>query len=190
MDLGSLASWSALLAAAATVIGALFLGLFFAKGQPWGTLNDLASIVLMLATIPVAVRLAEITAQTSPTGAVIVAAIGIVGMLGATAAQSALVLRLGSYAGLLPYTLGAGGVVGAWYLLVGALGVAGGMPGGLALLAFLSGIGYAAIAVGFWRWGQEPRPASVLGGIFVVVGSTLFLGWVGVALLGSEALSA
>lgn len=190
MDLGSLASPSAFLAASATVVGAVFLWLFFTRGQPWGTLNDVASIVLMLATIPVAVRLAEIAAPTSPTGAGIVAGLGIAGMLGATVAQSALVLRLRSYEALLPYTLGAGAVVGAWYVLVGALGLAGGMPAGLALLALLSGVGYVAIAYGFRRWGQEPRPASVLGGILVVVGSTLFLGWVGIALVASEGLSA
>jgi hypothetical protein len=47
------AGLSALLAAVATVIGAVFLGLFFWKGGLWGLLNDIASIVMMLATIPV-----------------------------------------------------------------------------------------------------------------------------------------
>src|SRR5258708_36704624 len=53
MGLLGLAGYSALLAAVATVLGAVLLALFFTKGQPWGTLNDIASIVLMLVTLPV-----------------------------------------------------------------------------------------------------------------------------------------
>jgi hypothetical protein len=189
MDLGAMASWSALLAAVATVVGAGLLGLFFAKGEPWGTLNDIASIVLMLATIPVAIRLAQIESRTAPGAAEVVAAVGIVGMLAATAAQGALVLRLGTYRGLLPYTLGAGAIVGVWYLLMGLLGVADGMPLPLALLAIAAGAGFIAIGYGFWR-ANERHPASVAGGIVLLIASTGFLGWVGIALIASEALSA
>lgn len=188
MDVGAVAGWSALVAAAATVVGAALLAVFFAKGQPWGTLNDIASIVLMLATIPVAVRVAQIEASTAPGRAEAAAAIGLAGMLAATAAQGALVLRLGSYRGLLPYTLGAGAVVGAWYVLVGALGFGGTMPGPLAALAVAAGIGYVAIGYGFWR-GNERHPASVAGGIVLLVASTTFLAWVGLSLNGSEALT-
>jgi hypothetical protein len=188
MDVGAMASWSALVAAAATVVGAALLALFFARGEPWGTLNDVASIVLMLATIPVAVRLAEIEARSAPGLAEATAAIGIIGMLAATAAQAALVLRLGSYRGLLPYTLGAGAIVGTWYLLVGVLGAAGGMPGPLVVLAVAAGIGYIAIGYGFWR-GNERHPASVAGGVVLLLASTIFLTWVGLSLLGSEALT-
>jgi len=59
--LGGLAGASALVAAVATVLGAAFLVLFFAKGGLWGLLNDIASIVLMLATIPVLLFLAMFT---------------------------------------------------------------------------------------------------------------------------------
>jgi hypothetical protein len=54
MTIAAIAGPFALVAAVATVLGAAFLVLFFAKGDPWGLLNDVASIVLMLATIPVA----------------------------------------------------------------------------------------------------------------------------------------
>jgi uncharacterized membrane protein len=37
MTIEQLAGWSALLAAAATVVGAVFVGLFFSRGEPWGT---------------------------------------------------------------------------------------------------------------------------------------------------------
>ena len=189
MDLGVIAGWSALVAATATVLGAVLLGLFFAKGEPWGTLNDIASIVLMLAIVPVAIRLAEIEDATAPGFAEATAVIGIAGMLAATVAQAALVLRLGTYRGLLPYTLGAGAVVGAWYVLAGALGLAGRMPVPLAVLAISAGVGFVAIGFGFWR-GNERHPASVLGGIVLLVASTIFLAWVGLSLLAGEALAA
>lgn len=190
MDFSAMASWSALVAAAATVVGAVFLMLFFKAGQPWGTLNDIASIVLMLATVPVAIRLGDIEARSSGPIAGVAAAIGIAGMLAAAVAQAALVLRIGTYRGLLPYTLGSGAIVGVWYLFIAALGVTGGMPALLAVLAAFAGLGFLAVGYGFWRWGEERHPVSIVGGIWLVVGSTGFLGWLGVSLFASEALSA
>lgn len=189
MDLDVVAGWSALVAAVATVVGAVLLGLFFAKGEPWGTLNDIASIVLMVATIPVAIWLIGIEEGVVPGAETVAAGIGVVGMVGTAVAQGALVLRLGTYRGLLPYTLGAGAIVGAWYLLVGLLGLASGLPILLDVLAVASGVGFVALGYGFWR-GNERHPLSVGGGILLLVASTGFLGWIGIALLGSEALSA
>jgi hypothetical protein len=190
MDVGAIASWSALVAAGATVVGAVLLALFFGRGEPWGTLNDIASIVLMLATIPVAVRLAAIEAANGANLAGVAAAIGILGMVGASIAQLALVLRLGTYRGLLPYALGAGALVGIWYLLVALLGAATGMPLLLAVLAIAAGLGFLMLGYGFWRFGEERHPVSILGGIWLLIGSTGFLGWVGIALGVTEALSA
>jgi xanthosine utilization system XapX-like protein len=189
IDLGALAGPSALLAAAATVVGAIFLGLFFSRGQPWGTLNDLASIVMMLATIPVALFIARSQADELPGAAWAVASIGIVGMLGATIAQALLVARVRSYEALLPWTLGCGAIVGVWYALVGLTGFSTGLPPFLALLGIASGVGYVAIGYGFWR-GNERHPASVAGGVVLLVASTAFLVWVGIAAIAAEGLAA
>lgn len=185
----ALAGPSALVAAAATVVGAAFLLLFFSRGQPWGTLNDLASIVLMLATIPVAIRLVRLLSEAVPGLAEAVAAVGIVGMLTAGGAQVALVLKLGTYRGLLPYTLGGGAIVGIWYLLVGVTALTTRMPTPLALLALAAGVGYLAIGFGFWRWGEERRPLTVVGGTVLLLASTAFLGWLGIALVAGQALT-
>ncbi|CAN5460777.1 hypothetical protein BH20CHL7_BH20CHL7_10670 [soil metagenome] len=48
-----LAGVSALVAAVATVVGMVTLLMFFSRGDPWGKVNDAASVVLMLAMIPV-----------------------------------------------------------------------------------------------------------------------------------------
>ena len=47
------AGWSAYLSAAATIIGFVTLILFFSVGQPFGTINDVSSIIIALAILPV-----------------------------------------------------------------------------------------------------------------------------------------
>jgi len=182
MSLLALVGLSALVAALATVVGAVLLGLFFAKGQPWGTLNDIASIVLMLATMPVAVALGMLGAGAYGGLAWLVTAIGLAGMAGAAIAQSLLVARVRTYEQLLPWTLGSGAVVGVWYVLVGLLGLdfvnTRHYPGLLIALAIASGVGYIAIGYGFWR-GNQRHPLSIVGGLALLVASTAFLGWIG-----------
>lgn len=178
--LAALAGPSALIAAVATVLGAIFLVLFFAKGGAWGLLNDLASIVLMLATIPIALFLASFTAGFFASFvAPAIAAVGIVGMLGAAGAQTLLVARVRTYQQLLPWTLGFGAVVGVWYMLIAITGYLAGMPLLLALLAFLSGVSFIALGYGFWR-GNERHPLSIAGGVVLLFASTIFLVWMGV----------
>jgi hypothetical protein len=193
MTLVDLVGWSALLAAVATVLGALFLILFFTKGQPWGTLNDIASVVLMLATIPVAVALGRLGEGTFGALAWLVTAIGIIGMTGAALAQTLLVARVYPYEQLLGWTLGSGAVVGVWYALVGLLGLefvaSRNYPPLLIALAIASGIGFIAIGYGFIR-GNERHPLSIGGALVLLVSSTTFLGWLAFLTLGSRPTSA
>jgi hypothetical protein len=189
ITLEQVAGWSALLAAVATVIGAVTLMVFFAKGGLWGLANDVASIVLMLATIPVALMIARIEADRAPMLAMPIAAIGIAGMLGATLSQALLIARVRSYKALLPWTLGAGAVVGVWYLLVGVVA----WPGGLFLpppiLAIASGVSFIALGYGFLV-GNERHPLSIGGGVVLLVASTLFLALFGLNLLTTTLVEA
>jgi hypothetical protein len=185
--------WSAFVAALATIVGAVFLGLFFWKGGAWGLLNDLASIVLMVATIPIAVALGLLGEDAFGAVAWLATAIGIVGMVGASIAQGLLVARVRTYEQLLPWTLGSGAVVGVWYLLVGVLGLAlvttRGFPVAILAFAIASGFGFIAIGYGFWR-GNERHPLSIVGGLVLLVSSTAFLGWIAFLTLGSGPTSA
>ena len=187
--LAALAGPSALVAAVATVVGAVFLGLFFAKGGLWGPLNDAASIVMMLATVPVVAFFATWTEPyLAPGIPFFVAVVGLVGMLGAALAQALLLARFRTYEQLLPWTLGFGAITGFWYVLIGITGAMAGMPGLLASLAVLSGFAYGALGYGFWR-GNERHPLSVIGGIVLLIASTIFLTWLGIALIAARALS-
>lgn len=184
IELTVLAGVSALVAAVATVVGAVLLGLFFTKGEPWGTLNDIASIVLMLAMLPVVLAVAVLQSATFP-AAVLVAAVGFAGAIVAGAAQAVLVARWRTYEQLLPWTLGFGAVLGLWYIGVGLLGLPIPDAGTLALLAGASGVGYLATAFGFWRGGQR-HPLSAVGGTLLLVASTVFLVWLGLKLVTGE----
>jgi hypothetical protein len=192
MTLAALVGPSALVAAVATVLGAVFLIVFFAKGGLWGLLNDLASIVLMVATIPVAVAIGFVGEDAYGGLAWLVTSIGVIGMVGATVSQVLLVARVRTYQQLLPWTLGSGAVVGVWYLLVGLLGLAlvstRNFPLPLMALAIASGISFIAIGYGFWR-GNERHPLSIVGGVVLLIASTAFFVWVGLVAIASAALS-
>jgi hypothetical protein len=183
-DLTVLVGVSAIVAAVATVVGAIFLGLFFSKGEPWGTLNDLASIVLMVAMLPVAIGLTSVqSAPMLPSN--VVAAVGVVGMVGAAVAQGLLVARRRTYEELLPWTLGFGAVVGLWYLGVALLGISITDGHLLEALALSAGLGYIAMGYGFWR-GNQLHPLSIAGGLVMLVASTTFLIVIGVKVMTGE----
>ena len=189
MTLAALAGPSALVAAVATVLGAAFLILFFAKGGLWGPLNDVASIVMMLATIPVVLYVRQITAPYAPAPVQLtIVGIGVVGMLGASLAQGLLIARVRTYQQLLPWMLGFGAVVGVWYVLAGAILLVVMATPLLAALAILSGLGYVAIGYGFLR-GNERHPLSIAGGVVLLIASTAFLTWIGVVAIADYGLS-
>lgn len=187
--LAALAGPAALVAAVATVVGAVFLGLFFAKGGIWGPLNDVASIVMMIATIPVVAFFSAWTEPyLTPLIAIVIALIGVVGMVGTVTTQGLLLARVRGYAELLPWTLGAGAIVGFWYVLIGITGAIAGMPALLSTLAVVAGVGYGALGYGYLR-GNERHPISVLGGVVLLVASTVFLSWLGTSLVAAKAIA-
>ena len=179
--LEQVAGWSALIAAVATVIGAVTLMVFFARGGWWGLANDIASIVLMVAMIPVAFAVAALEDNPTFPGIWLVATIGIASMVLGAGFQVALVTRMRSFEALLPKTLAAGAGVGVWYVLSGLLGFPTlGAP--LSVLAILSGLGFIAIGYGF-RLGGQRHPAAAIGGAVLFVSSMVFLTWLGVLLV-------
>jgi hypothetical protein len=180
-----LAGWSALVAAVATLFGALALVLFFTRGQPWGTINDAASVVLMLATIPVALLIAVLESEHQTTGALAAAAIGIVAMLVAATLQALLVVGRVTYEQTKGWVLLAGAGVGLWYLLVAFLAQGSAIEGALATLAAVSGVGFIAIGYGF-TVGNERHQLSALGGGVLLVASTAFLGVLGIRLVTGD----
>ena len=183
--LAAVGGWSALVAAAATIIGAVTLVAFFRVGGEWGRLNDISSVVLMLALIPVAIVLAAIEAETLAMIAPVVGAVGLVGMVLAAAFQAALVAGRGTFEGLKNRTLGAGALVGLWYVLAGFIALTTDIPPALAAAAVVAGVGLISVSYGFVI-GNERHPASAIGGAAAFVGSLAFLAGFGVQLLTEQ----
>jgi hypothetical protein len=175
-----LAGWSALVALAATIVGAVTLILFFSRGGAWGRANDAASVVLLVAMIPVALVVAALEGQT--TASMGVAAIGIAAMVVVAALQGLLVAGRVTYEGTKAAVLGGGAVIGVWYILAALLMDVNGLDGPFRWLAFAASVGYLAIGYGFLV-GNERHPASAIGGIVLLAASVVFLGMLGVGLV-------
>jgi hypothetical protein len=179
------AGWSALVAAAATVIGAITLVLFFSRGEPWGQLNDASSVILMLAMIPVALLVTTLETETVTTVVLPVAAVGIGAMLFVAALQALLVARRVTYEQTKARVLLGGAVIGLWYIASGLLAGDTALEGGLAWLAIGSGIGFIAIGYGFAA-GNERHPLSALGGALLLGASTAFFVVLGTRLVTGD----
>ena len=179
------AGWSALVAAAATVIGAITIVLFFSRGGLWGPLNDASSVVLMLALIPVAILIAAIESETATTLVLAPTAIGIVAMAITAILQALLVARRVTFEQTKRPVLLLGAVVGLWYLSVAAFAGHTALDGLLGWLALVSGLGFIAIGYGFLA-GGERHPLAAGGGVVLLIASTAFLGILGVRLVSGE----
>lgn len=176
------AGLSAWVGAAMTVVGAVTLMLFFARGGRWGTWNDASSVVLMLAMIPVALVLTLITIDVVTTSALVIGAIGIGAMLVLAVLQALLVVGRVTYEQTKVAVLVTGAVVGIWYLLIAISSGSTALPDGLRLTAAVAGLGFIAIGIGFLRGGQQDRLSQV-GGLALLVASLVFLVWIGALLL-------
>ena len=73
-------------------------------------------------------------------------------------------------------------------MLIGITGRLSGVPEIMAVLAIAAGLGYVALGYGFWR-GSQRHPLSIVGGLVLLVASTIFLGWIGMALIAAAALN-
>ena len=184
MTIEAAAGWSALVAAAATVVGAISLMLFFTRGQPWGTLNDASSVVLMLTMVPVALVVAVLESREQPfpsSYAVAVGLFGIVPMLVAAWYQALLVAGRVTYEQTKARVLAAGAFVGLWYVLVGVIGFRS-LGTVLAASAIVAGIGFVVVGYGF-AVANERHPLSAAGGVATLVGSLVFLAVLGARLV-------
>jgi len=185
IEYARLAGVSALLAATMTVVGMITLMLFFSRGGRWGTYNDAASVVLMLALIPVALVLAVIELEVVTTTALVVGALGIAAMVALAVLQGLLVIGRVTYEQTKTAVLTLGGIVGVWYLLTAISTGSTDLPDGLRVVAAVSGIGFITVGVGF-ALGSERHPLSIVGGLVLFVASLVFQVWLGALFLGGD----
>jgi len=179
-----LAGWSAIAAAILTVTGLITLLAFFGTGSALlGALNDLNTIVMALATVPVALALYPVASRTSGSLATIALAADLVGVVLAAGFSALLVVRVMTFdATLAPITVG-NGLIGVWLLMTAALVLAASaVPSALGWLGIAGGAGLALASLGFPLLGRE-HPVIAVAGLLALIGLVGFYAWAGVLLL-------
>lgn len=176
LDPGIVGRRAAQAAAGLTVGGIVTLAVFFAAGEPWGTINDATSIALAVATVPIAIGLARRNPRA--TSLAIGAALDIVGVGITVVFTSALIARQMTFEGSLPYILVGQGIIGAWLVSVGIAAwqapesrrlAAFGVAGGAGLIATVGGFGIG----GMWH---PLTFAGFVAGLIGTIGFYLLLG--------------
>lgn len=155
--------------AGAGLVAAVTIGLFFAIGQPWGTINDAALVVMTLALAPVMLASYELGGRTPLLPARVALAGGIASILAWCFVQAAMILGFVAF----DYTNGATGafavesilvvLIGAW--LIGAPLLAGPwLPSLHRWLGVVSGLGFIGLGLGLLLGGTS-HPLTYLGGV-------------------------
>ena len=160
-----LAARSAAVGAVAVVVGLITLGMFFALGEPWGTINDVASILIAVSALPVVFVLYNMNRVYLFGISLIILMLTTISLLLAALLQVLLIVRLITFADtsiVVPAGFGVFGLA----LMVYTYGcwVEGLIPRGLVALGFVAGAGYVLTIAGFLLGGPN-HPLTALGGV-------------------------
>jgi hypothetical protein len=163
------ASRSATIAGIAGLVALVLIGLFFSVGQPFGTLNDLALLVMTLALAPVMLGFYELGGRTPllPARLALTSSIGAIAIW--SIAQAAMIAGLVSF----DYDHAATGafaveavtviLIGGW--LVGAPLLAGPwLPSALRWFGAFCGVGFIVFGIGELLGGAF-HPLTIVGGL-------------------------
>jgi hypothetical protein len=162
-----LAGWSAYLTAIATIIGFVTLITFFIVGEPYGTINDISSVVIALSALPVLFSLYQLHRSAAPAVSLTAVIIGVIGALSAAVLQTILITTRQTYGNATTISFG---VFGISLVMYGYLALADQtLPRRLAWLAIVAGIGYVLVNAGFIV-GGENHPLTYVGGLVSIIG--------------------
>ena len=136
------------------VLGAILLITFFAVGQPFGTLSDIAAIPWALAFIPVMFALYQYSRGRAPTLSRIGLILGVLGVLGVLVFQTLLILGSITFSQELPYINASFGLIGLWLLIVNRPAAPGPMSArGLARFGLVIGALWVVANIFSWIGG-------------------------------------
>lgn len=185
-ELSRYAGWSAYLSAIATILGFVTLIAFFIMGQPFGTINDITSVVIALSTLLILFALYQLHRPIAPTASLAAFVIGVIAMLVAALFQTLLVIRVIAYAQTAVIVPVAFGLFGASLMAYGYLAQANGLlPRRLALLSIIAGAGYVVVIIGFILGGQD-HPLAAIGGLTALICYPIWAVWFGRILLSGK----
>jgi len=159
---------AAYIAAVAAMVGLVTIGLYFWIGQPWGTLNDVAVLVMTAAVGPLMLAFWELGGLTPTPLARVAQAAGWLAVAAWAILHALFIIGVLSFDYAAHATDGlaleavAQVVIGLW--IAGANGLAGPWLGWQRWLGLLTGVGWALVGVGLLLGGMN-HPLSYAGGI-------------------------
>jgi hypothetical protein len=161
------ATTAAWVVAAAGLAGAITIGLFFTIGRPWGTLNDVAGLVMTAALAPLMLAFYELGGLTPLRLAQAAQAIGQLSIVTWCVAHALMIAGAVEF----DYSRAATGafaienlalvVIGLW--VAGANLLAGRWLNWVRWIGVLAGLGAASLGAGLY-FGGESHPLTVAGG--------------------------
>ncbi len=161
-----LAGWSAYLSAAATIIGAVTLVIFFSVGDPYGKINDVCSVVIGLTAILILFALYQLHRASAPTASFIAFSIGAAAMLIGATLQALLVFTGKNFGNIVTFVYG---VYGASLMTFNWLAKSSGsLPRGLSWTGIAAGLGYVLVTAGFILGGPNHLLTYIGGALSVI----------------------
>lgn len=171
LDLGDTGRRSAGAAAGLTVGAAVALGVFFAAGEPWGTINDSLSIAVAWATVPIAVQFARRNPRSPLLG--LGAASDAAGVAITTVFTALLISRRMTFEESLMPIMGGQALIGGWLLLAALSAWPERRMRRTSALGLVGGAGLIAVAGGLATGGMA-SPLAAVGFIASIIGTTGF----------------
>ena len=175
-----LVGWSAYVSAAATIIGAVTLVIFFSVGDPFGIMNDISSVIIGLTGIVILFALYQLHRSIAPVMSLVAFVIGALAMLTAAVLQMLLVAIRMDFGVITTYMFG---VFGASLIIYGYLVLVNEtLPRALGWWGIVAGLGYVLVVTGFIVSGPN-HPLTYVGGLVSVIAYPTWAIWLGRVLL-------
>jgi len=163
---------AAYIAAVAAVIGLVTISLYFWIGQPWGTINDVAVLVMTAAVAPLMLAFWELGGWTPTPLALLAQTAGWLAVATWVVVHTLFILRALTFDYAAPASDGlaiesvAQIVIGLW--IAGASLLAGAWLGWQRWLGLVTGVGWALVGVGLLVGGMD-HALTYAGGIGYLV---------------------
>lgn len=179
MDIFIFTGWTATISAFTTIVMFVTGILFFTKGQPFGTIQDIFSIFQVVSMVPIVIALYTLFRKEAGMAALLFGVLGTIGMFSAATLQSMLVFRKVKYEQTVKTNLTAGLLIGIWLVSIGYFSfVNENFPTGIAVLGIIAGLSYILMMIGFWTGGEKNK-LFILSSVTGVIAYSAWAFWLG-----------
>lgn len=184
-QLSHFSGWSAFVNGGFAILGAVFLLLFFVRGEPFGTFNDLTSLPWVLTFFPILWLFYRLGMDGHKSISIIALVAGIIGLLGVFILQLLLVLKVITIFQQTYYITAAFGAIGIWMAMASQIGrTENFISSGLATFGIVLGIGWILATLCVWIGGFPPADSlssmsdmSQFNPLTLIGVSLIFLGY-------------